>query len=382
MSSRPRVVIAYKSLPRYRVPFYEGLRARLDEAGIDLGLVYGQASPREAHRSEDADIDWAIRRRNRILKLGRREAIWQPCLSDVRGADLVVVEQASRVLLNYVLLAKQVAGRSRVAFWGHGANLQVQTARAASEWLKRRVSRLPHWWFAYTEGSRRRVEALGYPAERITVVQNAQDTEELAAAVARITDEDRAAYRARHGLGDGPVGLFLGSLAREKRVDLLLDAADAIVARQPDFCLLVAGEGEERRRVEAAARERPWITTLGRVDDLPSRALALSVSSALLVPGAVGLAAVDSFAAGVPLVTVAGDGHGPEIEYVDDRVNGVLVPESAGTGGYADGALETMTIGPVRTRLLDGCRAARGVFTLDAMVTRFASGISTALAAG
>jgi glycosyltransferase involved in cell wall biosynthesis len=381
MPSRPRVVIAYKSLPRYRVPFYEALRARLDEAGVDLGLVYGQAPPREAHRNEDADIGWALRRRNRVLKLGRREVVWQPCLSDVRGADLVIVEQASRVLINYVLLARQAAGLSRVAFWGHGANLQPQTASAASEWLKRKVSRLPHWWFAYTEGSRRRVEALGYPSERITVVQNAQDTEELAAAIDRITDEDRAAYRARHGLGDGPVGLFLGSLAREKRIDVLLDAADTIVARRPDFRLLVAGDGEERRRVEAAARQRPWIRALGRVDDLPSRALALSVSSSLLVPGAVGLAAVDSFAAGVPLVAIAGAGHGPEIEYVDDGANGVLVPESVGARGYADGALETMTRGTLRSRLLDGCRAARGVFTLDAMVTRFASGISTALAA-
>src|SRR5207248_3109492 len=137
---------------------------RLDGDGIDLDLVHGRPTPRDVLRNDAAEVDWAIRRENRVLRVGRRELVWQPCLADARGADLVVVEQASRLILNYVLLARQAAGRGRVAFWGHGANLQRQSASAASEWVKRRVSRRPHWWFAYTEGSKRRVEAVGYPA--------------------------------------------------------------------------------------------------------------------------------------------------------------------------------------------------------------------------
>src|SRR6266536_4368128 len=52
----------------------------------------------------------------------------------------------------------------------------LQRARRGAEAVKRVASRLPHWWFAYTEGSRARVEALGFSPERITVVQNAVDT--------------------------------------------------------------------------------------------------------------------------------------------------------------------------------------------------------------
>lgn len=367
-----RVLIAYKSLPRYRLAFFDGLRDRLAADGVELVLAYGQGTPGYAHRGEDVDVPWGLSRPNRALRLGRRELVWQPCLADSRDADLVIVEQASRLLLNYVLLGRQALGRGRVAFWGHGANLQRHTASPTSEWLKRRISRLPHWWFAYTEGCRRRVEALGYPSERITVVQNAQDTELLAEAVAAAEPEES-------GSVGGPVGLFLGSLSREKRLDFLLDAAERIHRREPGFRLLVAGTGEERARVEAAAAARPWITYLGRVDDLAERAALLSSADALLVPGLVGLVALDGFAAGVPLVTTAVDFHSPEIEYVRDGENGAVAPDPGNADAYADLALQAMAPGRFRERLLDGCRRARQVFTLEAMVERFAGGVRAAL---
>ncbi len=379
--SAMRVLIAYKSLPRYRLAFFERLRDRLAADGIELVLAYGHGTPGYAHRGEDVDVAWGLSRPNCALRLGRRELVWQPCLADARDADLVVVEQASRLLLNYVLLGRQALGRGRVAFWGHGANLQRQTASATSEWLKRRVSRLPYWWFAYTEGSRRRVEALGYPPERITVVQNAQDTELLAEAVAAVSAEERERFRAEHGLGNGPVGVFLGSLSREKRLDFLLEAAERIREREPGFRLVVTGTGEDRPRVESAASSHPWITYLGRVDDLRGRASLLSCADSLLVPGLVGLVALDGFAAGVPLVTTAVDFHSPEIEYVRDGENGVVAADPDDVDSYAALALEAMAPGSFRERLVDGCRRAREVFTLGAMVERFAGGVHAALRA-
>ncbi len=378
---RPRVLIAYKSLPRYRVPFFEALRDRLAEDRVDLSLVYGQGTPREAARNDGARLEWAISRHNKVLLVGGREVIWQPCLAEARSADLVIVEQASRLLLNYALLGLQAAGHVNVAFWGHGANLQARTANTPSERLKRRVSRLPHWWFAYTEGSKNRVTALGYPPERVTVVQNAQDTEQLADAVAAVSLRERDRFRAEHDLGEGPVGLFLGSLSRDKRLDFLLDAAARIAADRPDFRLLVAGEGEERARVLAAAEAHHWIRYLGRVNGLQERALVLAASDALLMPGLVGLVALDSFAAGVPLLTTAVDFHSPEIEYMQHDVNGVIAPDPGDPAAYAGFAIELMTSEEKRPRLLEGCLEARRTFTLASMVDRFEDGVQAALAA-
>jgi hypothetical protein len=81
-------------------------------------------------------------------------------------------------------------------------------------WLSRRAD----WWFAYTELSTRSVRGFGYPAQRITTLNNAVDTAALQREVAHCRVGDREALRRRLGLGGGPVGLFLGSLYRDKRL--------------------------------------------------------------------------------------------------------------------------------------------------------------------
>ena len=53
---RPRVMIIYKSLPEYRRRFYESLRARLAEMGVELQLVYGQAGVEDAKKNDCVDL--------------------------------------------------------------------------------------------------------------------------------------------------------------------------------------------------------------------------------------------------------------------------------------------------------------------------------------
>ena len=52
-----------------------------------------------------------------------------------------------------------------------------------------------------------------------------------------------------------------------------------------------------------------------------------------LLPGAVGLGVLDSFAFDVPLVTVDLPYHGPEIDYVRDGENGVKLPAQTDADG-------------------------------------------------
>ena len=76
------------------------------------------------------------------------------------------------------------------------------------------------------------------------------------------------------------------------------------------------------------------------------------------MPGLVGLAVVDSFAAGCPLVTVDLDLHSPEIEYLRDGVNGVCLPGGTGPAAYAE-AVADLLDDPARLEVLrEGCREA------------------------
>ena len=98
-----KVVIIQRSLRQYRLRFFELLKARLDETGIELLLIYGEPDEIEATSGDAVDLDWGLKIDNVYFKMGSRTVCWQPCLKYLHNADLVIVEQASKLLLNYVL---------------------------------------------------------------------------------------------------------------------------------------------------------------------------------------------------------------------------------------------------------------------------------------
>jgi len=377
---RRRVLIAYRILPDYRVDFYNRLRGVLAAEDIELRLVYGQPTLVEATKRDTTDLEWAERVESRFLRVGSRYLVWQPITKQARAADLVVVEQASRLLVNYPLLAQQSAGLTKVAFWGHGANLQTHTAAPGAERVKRFVSRYPHWWFAYTDAVRKRVVDLGYPEERITVVQNAIDTTGLRQARRAVSEDQLRRFRSTHDLGEGPICAFIGGLYAEKRLPFLIEAADEVHRQRPSFRLIVIGDGPDRSLVEQAAATRPHIRYLGGLFG-SDKVEALAVAELMLMPGLVGLAVLDAFALELPLVTTAVDYHSPEIEYLTSGANGVVVQDADDPLAYAKTVAGLLENEAELTALRGGCREAAEVYTVAAMTARFADGIAQALEA-
>ena len=116
--SRPTVAVVYRYVPHYRREFYEMVHDLLAERGITFRLLYGDPGPEDAAKLDAVDIPWGEHIRNRIFRLRGKCLYWQECLGRLHGVDLVVVEQATRLLVNYPLLARQAMGCARVALWG------------------------------------------------------------------------------------------------------------------------------------------------------------------------------------------------------------------------------------------------------------------------
>jgi L-malate glycosyltransferase len=358
---RPRVLVVQERLPHYRVPFFEQLRPRLASVGVDLSVAHGRGHGAIARRGDEVELPWAHVLENRVIGLGRRSIVWQPVLRLAAEADLLIVEQASRMAVNYPLLARQSLGGTPVAFWGHGANLQTDGSLVSrlSEAAKSRYSQLPKWWFAYTEGSARRVEAVGFARERITVVQNAVDTSLIEA-----TEAERDPHRC----------IYVGSLFHAKRLDLVFAAADIVAADVPEFRLAVVGDGLERGYVEQAASSRPYVDYLGAKFG-KELAVELKRSSLMLMPGHVGLGVLDAFAAGLPVVTAHGMAHSPEFEYLEDGVNALITePTGAALAAALRRGLEPSVRGPLSVT----AAALSRRYTLDQMTHNFVAGVQAA----
>lgn len=377
-SRRRRVAIVYRIVPRYRLAFYELLRERLDARGIELALIYGQPGPEDAKKADTVDVPWGRYLPSRIVRLGGREIYWQPVLGAVAACDLVVVEQASKLLVNYPLMARQALGGPKVAFWGHGRNFQSGEASALGEWIKRQLSTRVHWWFAYNEASARIVADLGFPRERITDVRNAIDTRSLAAAADAVDEDQRARLRASLGLGGGPVGLFIGGMYPGKGLPFLLEACRRIRARVPGFEALFVGAGSEQAHVERATEHEAWIHYLGprHGDD---KARVASLADVMLMPRYLGLVVLDAFALGLPLITTDAPGHGPELAYLEHGVNGLVVASGDDPGPYADAVSELLLDPPRLERMRERCLRDREAYSIEEMARRFADGIEAAL---
>ncbi|HJQ20137.1 MAG TPA: glycosyltransferase family 4 protein, partial [Gemmatimonadaceae bacterium] len=316
--------------------------------------------------------------RNRYVRLFGRELIWQPVLKEVWSADLVIAEQASKLLVNYVLQIASIFGGPKFAFWGHGKNFQEHAASRLGEFIKRFMSRHVHWWFAYNTTSAQVVRALPFPENRITAVQNAIDTRELVAARARIRATDVEQLKQRLGLHGRNICIFAGGMYREKRLDFLVSACKLIREQIPDFEMLFIGSGVDAPLIESAAALHPWLKYVGpKFGD--EKVLYFALAKLELMPGLVGLGVLDSFALEVPLVTTNVDYHSPEIEYLRDGYNGIVVREADDASAYAS-VVGSLLAAPKRIEALRaGCRESRDEYTVEEMVRRFANGVRAAI---
>ncbi len=245
-----KVAIIQRVLPHYRVAFFHGLREALVKDGIELELFYGQEYPGTVPKTVDLDADWAHRLDNHYSRLLGVELDWQPCLKPLLDADLVIVEQANRLLINYILLFSRWIGKHpKLAYWGHGRNMQADASWNWRESLKRLLTNNVDWWFAYTAMSTKTVISGGFPIEKITIVQNTIDATALTRAADALSAAQLDGLRAELGIeASDKAGVFCGGMYADKKLDFLLEACVAIRARVPDFHVVLIGNGPEQNK--------------------------------------------------------------------------------------------------------------------------------------
>ena len=371
-SLRPRVVLVQRRMTHYRVPLFERMRALLNARGVELNVVYGDPMPHEIQRGDGGVLAWGQHVRCHYALGGR--LCWQWAWPRIRGADLVIVTQENKLLLNHLLGLLRFM--QPLAFWGHGRNFQSTAPSGLRERIKRLLGRHADWWFAYTALSADVVRGIGFAPQKITVLNNAIDTSALAADLQSLADVGDVPLRAALGLNPGPVALVMGSLYAGKGIAFVLDAARLVRAAHPDFQLLVVGDGPDRRLVDAAARVHPWVHGVG-VRQALDKARCLRVASLMLNPFGIGLVVLDSFTAGVPMVVTARAGHGPEFAYLQHAVNCVVAP--ADPPAYAAEVIALLIDAPRRDTLArNGLLQAREL-SLERMAERFCDGIEQCL---
>lgn len=371
-NSRRNVAIIQRRLTQYRVPLFYALDEKLSERGIFLKLLVGDGTSSEEVKGDGGCLSWSIQISTSYW-FGDR-LCWQSTGDLLSNSDLVVVAQENKLLRNHLLL---LSPRTfKLAFWGHGANFQSNKPTGLKERFKRWTTNRVDWWFAYTQVSADRVISSGYPDSRVTILNNSIDTDELFRQRKSVTSAETDALRRALGIESSPIGIYVGSLYADKRLDFLLESAVAIRSGVPDFHLLIVGDGPERKKVQDWCASYSWVRWVGAKVGR-DKALYMSTAKILLNPGLVGLGILDSFVCQVPLITTDCGIHSPEIAYLENGVNGLMTVDNVQV--YANACVRLLHDPDELDLLRSGCARSAREYTLESMVQRFADGIEHCL---
>lgn len=354
-----RVVFVQKFVPHYRLPFHERVRAELNKRGIDFELVYGEPDPYERSKVRMEYPDWGVKVNSRIIRFAGRYLYWQGAASHVRKGDLVVVEHAAKLLDNYVLFLMCRLGRIRYSYFGHGKNFQTSHELSVSRWVKQKMLIKVTRWFAYTEISRQSLLEQGMPDSQVTVVNNTLLPPE---------NIDTSIIKVPGRL------LYIGGLYPDKRLDLIVDGFKAALKDNPELELHIVGDGPQREVAEEAARGAEQIVYHGSLYGQERNDM-LSSAEAILMPGLVGLVAVDSFFFTCPILTSHAGQHSPEVAYLEDGENALFDTSDGDSDSFGQLITRFSSEAGLKKKLQSGCRESVEHYSMDNMVRHFCDGV-------
>jgi glycosyltransferase involved in cell wall biosynthesis len=363
-------------MKQYRIAFFCRLHEALQDDGVHLTVAYSEPVAGELGKADNAELPGSVGLKVKGHWLARGRLLYQPLLGRILKSDLVVVEQANKYILNWLLMVASRIGAKKTAFWGHGRNRQQPNGTLAQR-LKKFTLRSADWWFAYTDGVAEYLAGAGFPSGKITTVCNSIDLGEFRRLIAEVADHDSAELRVslqipRHAF----IALYCGGLYPDKRINFLIDAAEQVQAVIPEFHLIIIGGGQEVTSVNAAAEQHRWIHYVGP-QFRQKKAQLFRMAHIFLMPAAVGLSILDSFAAELPILTTSIENHGPEIEYLQDGVNGLIAkPDSR---HYAQMIIHVLQTPEQLCRLRQGARESARRYSIEAMVEHFRAGLVKAL---
>ncbi|PZF11071.1 hypothetical protein DEJ25_11870 [Curtobacterium sp. MCPF17_011] len=360
-----RFAIVQEYIPAYRVRLFESMAAAAAANGDELLVYAGAPAGSLAQRNDGVEGQpWSRRIRQREFRVSGRRITLRMLPKAVRRADLIVVEQARRNLDLPMLLLWPGTAR-KVAMWGHGEDV-VKTPTSFERIYSIALLRRAAWFFAYTASGVDWAARIGIDRSKTTVLRNSIDVVQLRRDLDEVRPSvDHVPFQAA----------FIGGLDASKRIAELIEIATLIKDVQPGFRLVVVGDGELRDSVLAACEQFAWIDYRGTLSG-ESKARVLLESDVLLLPGRVGLVALDSLVAGRPIVTLSSSLHAPEYEYLDPQET-CLVAESVEEAARQTSALlaDRRALAAMQTR----CQEAAASYSVEDMTSRFLGGLERAI---
>jgi glycosyltransferase involved in cell wall biosynthesis len=283
----------------YRVAIYNHLSKFLRKNGIDL-FVLAESVQEENPYQIEFNIIHSKLGTYKIVSILRRK----------RPDAIILFVNLKNLYLFPVLFFAKFMG-VKLIYWGHGKDLQYPNAK-----IKNLLYQLQFYLvdriLLYSEtltGSINKTNRY-----KINIANNT-----LATNRKYFSEEQLQTTRDKYCIAEKVLIICVGRIKKYKRIQDLIDAFKNI--QNPDIGLLLVGPDDEGLIGSLEDRRIHYLNAVYG-DELGKL---LSIASIYCMPGALGLSIVDAFQYGLPIVT-ENVHHGPEIMYLNNGVNGFIVP--------------------------------------------------------
>ncbi len=238
--------------------------------------------------------------------------------------------EAFILLGNFLYLSSWVAAvvgrlrRKRVLFWTHG---WLRRERGVKGFLRRRFYRLANALLVYGHWAKSLGVEAGFDPGRIHVVYNSLDYE-AQRTLRESTPRERidSVRRELFPQCDTPIAICSARLIQARRLEMLVEAAARLSGRGHPISLLLVGEGPARASLEALSCRRGVVVRFyGACYDEQRLAELTMAADVTVMPGPIGLTALQSLAYGTPVITHNDrEAQNPEWEAIVPGENGDL----------------------------------------------------------
>jgi len=179
------------------------------------------------------------------------------------------------------------------------------------------VSKLASRPIAVSEMTKKGLESLGVSGKKVYIVPNGIDLKKIGSIQPFVHKCDI---------------IFVGRLIREKNVDMLIEAMVHVKRSMPDVICHIIGDGPEKERLEGLAGENALSDTIRFLgfmehDEVIARMKSCKVLALPSVREGFGMVVIESFACGLPVVTVLHKRNAAS-ELVDEHTGLVVKPDA------------------------------------------------------
>jgi glycosyltransferase involved in cell wall biosynthesis/phenylacetate-coenzyme A ligase PaaK-like adenylate-forming protein len=252
-----------------------------------------------------------------------------PALSRFRP-DALILNGYSFMTAHMAMLWATLT-RTPYLLWGDSNILGEEGKSTRLLWVKRvvlgRVIEKAARVLAIGTVNREYWRSYGATPDQMTHAPIVVDNQFFAAGAERYRP-DRERLRREAGWPERFLLLYVGRLAVEKRVDILIEAMRILSLRRPDIGLIVIGGGEQQGPLEKLAQGVSRVHFEG-FRDQPELPKYYAMADMFVLPSerdAWGLAVNEAMASGLPVIATRKVGAGRDL--IVERTSGYVVPEN------------------------------------------------------